>query len=77
MPAFAAGAAGDRVIPGNKRVGGLQILLVSLDSLKNFHTVNRQGLRRLDPDPDFITANLNDGKGDVIAEHNLLVFLSG
>ena len=48
----------------------------ALNGVVDFLSVHRNGLWRLDAEANFVTANVNDGNHDIIADHDAFVAVS-
>lgn len=53
------------------------LLILALDGLVHFATMNRNLARRVDPEPNLVAAHVDDGYDDIVAYDDAFVALSG
>ena len=54
-----------------------RLLILALDGFVHFATVHRNFARRLNPEPNFVAAHVDDRYDDIVANDDTFVALSG
>jgi len=71
--------SGDRGVPELLDFAGINLtsaMIFALNCIVDFLPMDGNFRRRFDPEPNFITTNINDRYDDLVADHDAFIALS-